>query len=134
MSANGRGNRSRANADELIVAALAAGHTLQEAAETAGVSPRTVSRRLNDHAFKQRIQTLRGEMIGQAVGRMADGMSDAAATLRKLLKAKGESVRLGACRAILELGVKLREAVEFEERLATLEGKASDESKPKIAS
>jgi hypothetical protein len=121
MSANGRGNRSRANADELIVAALASGHTLQEAAASAGVSPRTVSRRLADPAFKQRIHTLRGEMIGRALGRMADGMSDAAGTLRKLLKAKGESVRLGACRAMLELGVKLRECVEFEARLTALE-------------
>lgn len=121
MSANGRGNRSRANADELIVAALASGHTLQEAAKAAGVSPRTVSRRLADPAFKQRIHTLRAEMIGRALGRMADGMSDAAGTLRKLLKAKAESVRLGACRAMLELGVKLREAVEFEARLTALE-------------
>ena len=130
MSANGRANRSRANADELVVAALASGHTMQEAAKGAGISPRTVSRRLADPAFKQRIQTLRGEMIGQALGRMADGMSDAAAALRKLLKAKSESVRLGACRAMLEIGVKLREAVELEARLAALEQREAGEGKP----
>lgn len=53
MSANGRGNRSRANVDELIVAALTAGQTEQTIAETAGVSLRTVSRRLTDPAFKE---------------------------------------------------------------------------------
>jgi hypothetical protein len=52
---------------------------------------------------------------------MADGMADAAAVLRKLLAAESESVRLGAARSILELGNKLREAVEWEERLAALE-------------
>jgi len=126
MSANGSGNRSRASADDLIVAALAAGQTMQEAAEAAGVSSRTVSRRLDDDVFKQRIQAIRAEMIGQAVGRMANGMSDAADMLRKLLKAKSESVRLGACRAMLELGAKLRETVELEARIAQLENERTE--------
>ena len=113
-----------------LALALAEGDTVQAAADKAGIGRTTAYRRLADPAFRQRIQTLRGEMVGQALGRMAAGMSDAAGTLRKLLKAKGESVRLGACRTMLELGVKLREAVEFEERLAALERKAADESKP----
>ena len=66
-------------------------------------------------------------MIGQALGRMADGMSGAADALRKLLKAKSESVRLGACRAMLELGVKLREAVDHEERLQAVESQLRQE-------
>ena len=130
MSANGRGNRSRANADELVVAALAAGRTLQEAADAAGVSPRTVSRRLADPAFRQSIRSVRGEMIGQALGRMADGMSEGADVLRALLAAESESVRLGACRTMLELGVKLRESVELEERLAVLEQRFEEKGKP----
>jgi HEAT repeat protein len=72
-------------------------------------------------------------MIGQALGRMAAGMTEAADVLRALLKAEAETVRLGAARSLLDLGVKLREVVEFEERLAALERKAADESKPKIA-
>jgi HEAT repeat protein len=63
-------------------------------------------------------------MLAQALGRIADGMSEAATTLRKLLKAKSESVRLSACRALLELGVKLRESVELEERFVELERRA----------
>jgi hypothetical protein len=38
-----------------------------------------------------------------------------------LLRAKSRSVRLGAARAILELGTKLRESVELEQRIAALE-------------
>jgi hypothetical protein len=52
---------------------------------------------------------------------MTDGMTDAADVLRQLLAAKSESVRLGAARSLLELGVKLRESVELEERLRALE-------------
>jgi hypothetical protein len=128
MSANGTGNRSRGSANELIIAALAAGKTNQEAADAAGVSPRTVSRRLSDPVFHQRILTVRGEMIKRALGRMANSMSSAADTLCKLLKAKSESVRLGACRAMLELGVKLRESVEFDARLAALESRNDDKA------
>jgi hypothetical protein len=60
-------------------------------------------------------------MVERATAKMADGMAEAADELRALLKAEGESVRLGACRALLELGAKLRESVEFEKRLANLE-------------
>jgi hypothetical protein len=41
--------------------------------------------------------------------------------LRKLLATDRESVRLGAARSQLELGVKLRKSVEWEHRLADLE-------------
>ena len=52
---------------------------------------------------------------------MADAAGEAAATLRGLLGARNELVRLGAARAILELGVRLREAGELAERIAILE-------------
>ena len=130
MSSNGSGNRSRANADEIIVAALAAGRTLQEAAETAGVSARTVSRRFTDPAFKARIQAICGETIGRALGRMADGMTIAADVLRELLKAEAENVRLGAARALLDLGLKLREHTETEERIVALENQIAGRNEP----
>ena len=52
---------------------------------------------------------------------MADGVTEAADTLRGLLKADSDAVKLGAARSLLELGTKLREAVELEERLTDLE-------------
>ena len=42
-------------------------------------------------------------------------------TLRKLLDARSETVRLGAARAILELGGKLREQEDITERVRALE-------------
>lgn len=115
MAGNGR-----KNADALALA-LAAGDSIVDAAAKAGMGERTAYRRLADPAFQQRIQTLRGEMIGQALGRMAAGMTEAADVLRALLKADAETVRLGAARSLLDLGVKMREAVELESRLDELE-------------
>ncbi len=54
-------------------------------------------------------------------GAITDGMSFAADTLRKLLTAKSEMVRLSAARSVLELGVKLRESVELEQRISAIE-------------
>jgi hypothetical protein len=124
MAGNGR-----RNADALALA-LAAGDSIADAAGKAGLSERTVYRRLADPAFRQRTQTLRGEMIGRALGRMADGMAEAGDVLRTLLGPDvPPSVRLGACRAMLELGVKLRDSVELESRLSALEARTNGKDK-----
>jgi hypothetical protein len=112
--------------NDLLALALAEGETVQAAAVKAGIGRTTAYRRLADPAFKQRIQTMRGDMIEQALGRMANSMSEAADVLRDLLKAESESVRLSAARTLLDLGAKLREAVELEERLSSLESGLRD--------
>jgi hypothetical protein len=112
----------RKNADEALALALAAGQTLRVAAEAAGVSERTATRRWADLGFRRRVAELRGDMVARSLGRMADGMAEAADVLRALLAAgTPPAVRLGAARALLELGTKLRESVELEERLQALE-------------
>jgi hypothetical protein len=122
MAVRGRNEMERDGTKfDRLAMALAEGDTVQAAAEKAGIGRTTAFRRLADPVFRQRIQTFRGDMIGRALGRMADAMTEGADVLRDLLKAQSESVRLGACRALLELGVKLRESVELEERLAALE-------------
>ena len=45
--------------------------------------------------------------------------------LRALLAAESESVRLGAARALLELGVRVRDAVELDRRVQELEDLAT---------
>ena len=121
MSANGTGNRSRAQADDLLIAALATGQTNENAAAAAGVSARTVNRRLAEPAFKRRIQSLRGELIARALGRVSDGIAAAVDVMRALLGAESEAVRLGAARSLIDACLKLRESVDMEERLALLE-------------
>jgi hypothetical protein len=114
-------HRGRRNADEALATAVASGRTLRDAAADAGVGERTATRRWADPAFRLRVSELRAGLVRNALGRMADGMTEAADVLRQLLKAQSESVRLGAARSLLELGCKLRENVELEERLQALE-------------
>jgi hypothetical protein len=90
-----------------------------------GVRDRRAARRWADPVFRRRVAELRGEMVARSLGRMAEGMAEAADVLRALL-APGTppAVRLGAARALLDLGTKLRESVELEERLQALEAAA----------
>jgi hypothetical protein len=111
----------RKNADDALMTALAGGAPVRQAAERAGVSERTAFRRLADADFRQRVAARRAELAQQAVGRMVEGMADAADTLRRLLATAGDSVKLAAAKAILELGTKLRESAEFEQRLLAVE-------------
>jgi hypothetical protein len=114
-----------------LILALASGKSVRDAAQASGVSQRTIYRRLDDPAFSSQVQSVRGDMIQQALGRMADGMAEAADVLRGLLKAKGESIRLSAARSLLDLGVKMRTAVDTEARLQALESQLVQEKRTK---
>jgi hypothetical protein len=122
-------HRGRRNADDNLAAALAAGRTLREAAEAVGVSERTATRRAAEPGFRRRVTELRAAMVQGALGRLSDAMAEAADTLRRLLRAKRESARLGAARAIYEIGCKLRETVDLEERIAALENNNKEPAK-----
>jgi hypothetical protein len=110
--------------DDALALALASGQTLRDAAAGAGIGERTATRRWADATFRRRVQELRAEMTSRALGKLANGQAEAADVLRQLLAAgTPPAVRLGACRALLELGCKLRESVELETRLTALEAR-----------
>ena len=77
MAENGR-----RKGDAALLLALASGQTLRNAAAAARIGERTATRRMADPTFRRRVAELRAEMVGRAVGRMADGMADAADKLR----------------------------------------------------
>ena len=125
MSAPERENR-REGADGVLITALARGATYKAAAETAGVSESTARRRMDDPAFRQQVAAVRTEMLGAAIGRLTDALAGSAATLAELATtASSESVRLYAARATLEMTIRLRESLEFSERLDRLEAAAA---------
>jgi hypothetical protein len=83
-----------------------------------------VQRRLADPAFRQGLEKLRTEMVQRAVGMLTAAAFEAVKTLLGLLDAANPgSVRLGAARAILELGMKLREYAELAERIGAVEAR-----------
>ncbi len=124
MSGNGRHT-----ADAVLIAALAGGATILDAAEQGGVNERTVRRRLEDADFKRQVNAARAELIAAAVGKLAGASTKAVETLEDLLdEPTAPAVRLGSARAILELGAKLREGLELEVRIAELEARLSQQA------
>jgi hypothetical protein len=107
--------------DETLIAALAAGQTVRDAAATAGVSESTAFRRLRDAAVRERISEARARLFDQTLGRLADAATEAVGALRALLSEQSAMVRLGAARAILEHSTRLREHVELEARMQEIE-------------
>jgi hypothetical protein len=115
----------RQKGDAPLIVALAAGATIRDAAKQAGVSEKTAHRRAASPDFQKRVSEARTQMVQRAVGMLSEASTEAVTTLRGLLDAESESVRLGACRAIVELGTRLRESEELERRIACLEDMAA---------
>jgi hypothetical protein len=120
---NGRKNRPLTPRQEAAAFSLATGRTLREAAAEAGCGERTIRTwQTTLPAFGQRITALRAEATSRALGHLVRDMAGAARTLGLLSRrGRSEAVRLAAARSVLELGTRLREHVELEERLAALE-------------
>jgi hypothetical protein len=118
--------RSRKNADEALLRGLACGATVDSAARAAGISARTAHRRLKEEAFQKRLRDVRAEMVQRTAGMLTGSGLEAGKTLVSLLDPTvPPTVRHGAARTILELGLKLRENAEMEERIAALEARAA---------
>jgi hypothetical protein len=109
-------------ADEQLLALLAFGATKENAARQAGVSLSTVKRRLADPDFCRRKQALLAETVQRTAGAFTAAGTAAVQTMLELMKAPASgAVRLGAARAVIELGIKVREVADLEQRLAALE-------------
>src|SRR5262245_31087838 len=114
--------KGRRATDERLLLALACGATVENAARSAGISESTAYRRLRETAFNQRLQQVRADMVQRTAGMLTAAAGEAVKTLLALQKESiPHATRLGAARAILELGVRLRETAELAERIAALE-------------
>jgi hypothetical protein len=105
-----------------LVTALACGATVEGAARKAGLSVRTVYRRRADPDFQSRLRQERAELTRRAAGLLTAASLE---SVRTLVELQGTAVppaaRLGAARAIIGLGMKLREEADLVERVAELE-------------
>jgi hypothetical protein len=115
------------NEDALLLA-LACGATVEAAAKQCNLSDRTVYRRLKESTFKAKLSEMRSDMVRRAAGMLTAAATAAVNTLLSLQKESAPpAVRLGAARAILELGIKVREMAELENRIAALEAQLNGE-------
>jgi hypothetical protein len=111
----------RSGADDLLVANLAMGMTIQAAAEGAGISERTAHRRLEDPAFRARVNAARSELVRNTIGSLAAVGQLAVARLHRLLEDPSSSVCLGAARTILDSMFRGHEVETLEQRISDLE-------------
>lgn len=117
--------QGKRSVDDKLLLNLACGATVENAARQVGVSVSTVYRRLNDASFRRRLTALRADMVQRSAGMLTAAAMESVKTLITLqAPVTPAAVRLGAARAVLEIGVKLREAADLEERLAALEERA----------
>jgi hypothetical protein len=116
--------RARKVSEDVMLTALACGATVAQAAEQARVSQRTVYRKLATAPFCARLAKLREEMVERTLSMLRAASLEAVKTLVGLLStATPPSVRHSAGRSIVELSLRVREKVEFDERLKALESK-----------
>jgi hypothetical protein len=114
--------RNLKKAEEVILHALACGATVGNAATRAGVHARTVYRRLKDADFQRRLRELRADMALRTADMLTAMGSESVKTLREL-HGPGipPTVRLGAARTTIELGIKTRDSADLAERVVALE-------------
>jgi hypothetical protein len=110
-------------AEQVLLTALAAGASVENAARKAELSERTVYRRLADPKFQERLKRQRAD-IAQRVANAST--SAALASIKTLLDLQQDvsvpaAVRRRAARDLLELSIKYRESAGLEQRVAAIE-------------
>lgn len=122
-------DNSRKPLDLLLAHELATGATITDAAKRQGCHERTVRRRLEDADFRRMVSEIQLDIVKEASGKLVAAMTQAVETLTSLLGAKAETVRLGACRAILEMGSAMVQGASLAELIAELQAALEEKVK-----
>jgi hypothetical protein len=110
--------------DDALILALACGANVEAAAKKAGMSRRTVTRRMQDPIFRRKVDEKRGELLYRTAAMLNAGCGEAVKTLLGLQQGSAPpTVRLGAAKAILEQAIRLKEVVDLEQRIAAIEAR-----------
>lgn len=114
--------------DERILAALLTGRSIPEAARIAGVSERTISRRLADESFRAEYESRRRATLEGACNALKGALADAVDVLTEIMKnaETAPASRISAARSVLEYGVKLTELSDLAARVEALEAAAKE--------
>ncbi len=112
--------------DPLIANALAQGCTQGEAGRRAGVSERTVRRRLMEPAFRDKVVDARDQLIKETADRFTSLQLSALDAIETALTDPRAETRLRAAKMILDIGGQYRDRVELEARLQAVEAGTGD--------
>jgi hypothetical protein len=114
---------SRKGVDQALLQAFACGGTVESAARKAGVTERTVYRRLADAKFQGQLNQLKADMVQRAAGMLTAASLGSVKTLVDMQQdvSMPAAVRRRAARDVLELATRYRELADTEERLRAVE-------------
>jgi len=118
--------RNGKKGDFELITALALGKTVREAASLAGINEANRPPLEEGPEIKRQVAELTDQMHREAAGMLARGYSVAVFGLLNLIKSGSDSVKLGACRAILDQGPRFGESLDVVERVADLEQRLSE--------
>lgn len=103
------------------VLALLTSPTVEAAADLAGVARSTLFAWLREPAFAAELEAARDKAFRGGLAAIKGAATKAAGKLVGLLDSRNEALRLRAALAVLELGLRIREADEILARIAALE-------------
>lgn len=109
--------------DMALITALAAGQSVADAARAAGLSDRTVRRRLQDPTFSAAVDLSRAELLEEALGLLSGTASIAVKVLRVVAadKSSGATARVAAAGRLLDATLRYREHLDLARRVEALE-------------
>ncbi len=104
---------------EAAALALASGFSEDEAAKKTGTASQIIKTWLRtDNTFVHRISEIRGEISQRVRASVSDKMLTALATLDEVCRdSRNDATRLAAAKLLLEVGMKMQQNVEFEQRI-----------------
>lgn len=102
--------------------------TIEAAASVAGVSKTTLWRWLQTEDFSRAYREARARLLDNALSQLESSAGLAIETLRDVMSNKKAqaAARVGAAKATIDALLRMRDAVQFEERLAALEARLSE--------
>jgi hypothetical protein len=101
--------------DELLIQLLGEGWTHQRVADSAGVSTKTVQRRMNDPEFAAAVSGRRRDRVAQVGGRLISTSDRAVDVLREALDDADPKVSLRAASLVLDHGHRFHQGDEARE-------------------
>jgi hypothetical protein len=123
---------SKANRRDIAIAALLTERTIEEAADRAGVSARTLKNWLAEPDFCAAYRAARRQLVEGAVGRLQEASGKAVDALVALLDCGHAPTRARAAMGILERSVRAIETTDLMERLEAMERRLSEMAKGKV--
>lgn len=108
---------------EAAIQALLQHSTLKAAADSIGISERTLRRWLEDQEFAKAYAGAKSAALASALSKLAGGSGEAVDALLRVIRSRrgSSAARVSAAVRLLELAMRDREDMDFDARLRALE-------------